>query len=419
MDFLTRRGPTILGVVGGLYVLYKYAELKWRDMEARRDLDRTAKAHLKLRFEQNQKDCTFTVLRLLPTLVFHIYPALDVESVTAALQQQRSTKATTVEAAEALKKRKLEMWADLKILSFTRTISSVYLVTLLTVFTHLQLNLLGRFIYIDSVVAQTAARRLEGRFADEDDEDEDDDSALSSIKGAASATGGSKLFDPATGAPRKALSFETERMYLTFSWFLLNVGWRRCVDRVRSAVEKVVGEVGLNKPVSFEFMVGLINQVREEVEGGKSSAELSAFAKFLLPEEGAEAEVLREGGASEEQATTMEPQLKQLVDETRDFLDTPDFSAILKSCLDQSFDLLTKQLYPTFFGEEDLQPSNSNIVELKTSKEMPLAAALPAVSRLVNATLNADPNLFVEILSSLPELKTFSVVVYTGWGSQE
>lgn len=40
---------------------------------------------------------------------------------------------------------------------------------------------------------------------------------------------------------RKGVSDETERRYLTFSWYVLNVGWKECVARVQKAVEEVVG----------------------------------------------------------------------------------------------------------------------------------------------------------------------------------
>lgn len=35
------------------------------------------------------------------------------------------------------------------------------------------------------------------------------------------------------------MSDETERKYLTLSWWLLNVGWKDVGERVRSAVEVV------------------------------------------------------------------------------------------------------------------------------------------------------------------------------------
>lgn len=44
---------------------------------------------LRRRFEQNQEDCTFTVLAILPTAVENIFEALPVEQVLEELQAQR------------------------------------------------------------------------------------------------------------------------------------------------------------------------------------------------------------------------------------------------------------------------------------------------------------------------------------------
>ena len=47
---------------------------------------------LRRRFQQNQEDCTFTVLALLPTATENVLDALPVESITNELQHQRAEK---------------------------------------------------------------------------------------------------------------------------------------------------------------------------------------------------------------------------------------------------------------------------------------------------------------------------------------
>ena len=57
---------------------------------------------LRRRFEQNQEDCTFTVLALLPTATENILDSLQVESITHELQQHRAARlARGTEASEA------------------------------------------------------------------------------------------------------------------------------------------------------------------------------------------------------------------------------------------------------------------------------------------------------------------------------
>ena len=114
------------------------------------------------------------------------------------------------------RKTKLELWNELKIMSFTRTVTALYSLTFLTLLTQVQLNLLGRFTYVSSVIALSnttdASYRVESP----------------AVKGSLSSTQGQ-------------LDFQTEKKYLTFSYWLLHEGWRRWSEKVREVVEDVVG----------------------------------------------------------------------------------------------------------------------------------------------------------------------------------
>jgi peroxin-3 len=46
---------------------------------------------LRRRFEQNQEDCTFTVLALLPTATTHILEAMNTEKITYEIQQMKGS----------------------------------------------------------------------------------------------------------------------------------------------------------------------------------------------------------------------------------------------------------------------------------------------------------------------------------------
>lgn len=48
---------------------------------------------LRRRFEQNQEDCTFTVLALLPTATTNILEAMDTEKITYEIQQMKGSAA--------------------------------------------------------------------------------------------------------------------------------------------------------------------------------------------------------------------------------------------------------------------------------------------------------------------------------------
>lgn len=130
--------------------------------------------------------------------------------------------------------------------AFTRTITSLYIITLLTLQTHVQLNLLGRASYVSSVIStlpssnSTESLEMKGMSYDEDLE--------------LALYGARKDKDEG----RVGVSKETERKYLTFSWWLLHRGWKTIADRVRSAVEEVVGPYGqVARPLSLLLLTSL------------------------------------------------------------------------------------------------------------------------------------------------------------------
>lgn len=49
--------------------------------------------------------------------------------------------------------------------------------------------------------------------------------------------------------PSGFLDPQTERMFLSASWWLLHRGWRKCSERVKEAVDDVVGKYVVEFPV--------------------------------------------------------------------------------------------------------------------------------------------------------------------------
>lgn len=125
---------------------------------------------------------------------------------------------------------KAELWNQIKILSFTRAVTSVYTVCLLVLQTNVQLNLLGRYKYVGSVVAQVQNSRLDG--------------PIRLVGGDDSGNNESENGDHSNGSNMvpSAMDDVTERAYLTFSWWLLYKGWRDVRDKVQDAVEEALAE---------------------------------------------------------------------------------------------------------------------------------------------------------------------------------
>lgn len=103
----------------------------------------------------------------------------------------------------------------------------MYSITLLTLLTHVQLNLLGRFTYVWSVSVLNKSEPTI-RLQHEDD-----------------PNSGNGFLDPMT-----------ERMFLSTSWWLLHRGWRKCAERVKEAVDQVVGKYVDSPIIEMGFIFG-------------------------------------------------------------------------------------------------------------------------------------------------------------------
>ena len=426
----------------------------------RLQLDRAADhSSLRRRFEQNQEDCAFTVLALLPTVADHILEALPVESITNELQQQKQARLGQNGAASASeissvasedgrsmasfqtesyahasqatlsssgelelphpKKTKSQLWCELKISSVTRSLTLIYALALLNLFTRIQLNLLGRRNYVLSVVALVSQTPV-GQTIQLENEEEN---------GAQSTLGN---------------DFETNRSFLAFSWWLLHWGWRDIMDRVKVAVEEVFGPVNPREELSFERLAQLILDVRRKIEGASEvDRRNQKWLSYLLPPVDQEEFVLRESGILKGSSDSMEnsfhstgppqapapaappvaisPTLRRLLDETSDIIDSPRFTYILTRLLDALFSELTDTAIRTqAFRRPDpsLAPSLST-----TGSEVPpddrdhvhvkLANILAVITRQAHAIGNGMPNIYVQAMERVPELESLAVVIFS------
>ena len=78
------------GVIGAGYVVTHYVLNKLNDARERMSSDRIAKENLRRRFQQNQEDCTYTVLALLPSATAQILEAMNTEKITLDIQQMKT-----------------------------------------------------------------------------------------------------------------------------------------------------------------------------------------------------------------------------------------------------------------------------------------------------------------------------------------
>ncbi|KAI7554727.1 Peroxin-3, partial [Hortaea werneckii] len=256
------------GVIGAGYLAGQYVLGKIQEARQRMTEERISKENLRRRFEQNQEDCTYTVLALLPTIREEILEILPVEQITEELQRERQERLKRIGASDAAsselpsvppsvgdedgksissssyvhasqvagstadgeaspsrpRKSKAQLWQEMKINAITRALTLIYTLSLLTLLTRIQLNLLGRRTYLSSVVAMASPQPAQ-QSSTISLENKDDDN-YENIYGN---------------------DFETNRKYLTFSWWLLHRGSKLILERVQAAVKEVFGLVNIRE----------------------------------------------------------------------------------------------------------------------------------------------------------------------------
>lgn len=288
----------------------------------------------------------------------------------------------------------------------TRAFTLIYTLALLTIFTRLQLNLLGRRSYLSSVVtlatgAPQAAISLENKDDDNPDQDYGRD-------------------------------FDINRRYLAFSWWLLNKGCLELMHRVESAVRTVFGTLSPRDLLSFQRLADLTMDVRRLVEGSTpEERRASDWLRFLLPPRDQEEEVIVESGILQDDAAAAvaaaaadSPQpspaaLRLLLDETADLIESPAFSHVLTLILDAAFSLLVdKKLAAEAFGLPVAQGSafgQREPVDGASSEAVLLPKILSVLTRQAHVIGdgNGAPHEYLEAVESVGELEALAAVVYS------
>ncbi|TBU26261.1 Peroxin-3 [Dichomitus squalens] len=283
---------------------------------------------------------------------------------------------------------KAELWKEVKILTFTRALTVVYSLTLLSLFTHIQLSILGRSKYIQSMVQQERDERVREQL-------EYSTSVYSLFWGDKS------LEDPDTDELEESenVSEETERKYLTLSWWILHVGWKDVGERVRRGVEEVFEGVSLKTKLSSADLHRLICDVRRRVEHevtfeGKERR-INFMSTLLPPTPETLQHVLTQGGIPAWVATAHDPTFDAFLSETRTHVASGSFEHVLEVCLDRATEVLFRGVEKHVFGSYQEQ-DDLTLVGGQEPRER-LAAMLPGLARWCHLALEGLPNELVDV----------------------
>ncbi|KAF2093882.1 Peroxin-3 [Rhizodiscina lignyota] len=463
-SFAIGAGVAAGGYLAGQYVLNKVTEARQRMSD-----ERIARENLRRRFEQNQEDCTFTILAILPTATENIIEALPVEQTLNELQKQKverlarsgvamsevstdlpsgppslteidgksltnfSESESYVHASQVApsetgngekadvasqpKRSKVQMWNDIKISSIARAFTLIYTLSLLTLLTRIQLNLLGRRNYLASVVSLASPPS-----SSQDNnhhiflENHDDDN-----------------FENAYGN-----DYETNRKYLSFSWWLLHRGCKEIMQKVLQAVKEVFGPLSPREDISLEKLSELTVEVRKKIEGStEQDRRTTKYLPYLLPPADEEASVLQQVSGilpansppsspitvtETSETTSIPPTLRRLLDESSDLIDSPSFHHVLTLLLDSAFSLLIdNKIASLAYKIPPTSASTSRVIELVNPKEVKakVANTLAVFCRQAHVIGSGGQvpgvggNEYLAGMEQVRDLEAFAAVVYS------
>ncbi|CAN1159240.1 Peroxisome biogenesis protein 3-2, partial [Linum perenne] len=356
-DFWRRHKRKLLvtaGVVGSGYCLYKVYngyQKQLGDMERRlaeeREHDELVKAQMQSHFESIQTIAdTVTLPHSISYLNSRITEELDHSYITEALQRGKGPAAglTTAE--------KLELWDKLKIISFTRMTVSLWAVTLLSLYIRVQVNILGRHLYID------IARGLGLSFMPED----------------------ADLIDR-----------DDQQKFLASADYLPHSGLLVLANDIQAAVAEVLKGKQLKDLFDVTSLRETVMQITDTFV---SMGSPNRLVDYLMPEDTRLHNDAIISSNSDSFHNTDLTKFDQLI--------SPEFGRVVEASL--------KQLVSALM--EDFESSSETT--LTTSPRLPLAKLLPRVAQMGSLLLKEpSENRYVQIIQGSPDVELFFTLLYT------
>ncbi|KAK9059610.1 hypothetical protein SSX86_020314 [Deinandra increscens subsp. villosa] len=339
-----------LGLCGGGYMLYKFydaynkrvSQLE-RQLADEQESEELLKAQMQMHFENIQRIANTTTLpHTMLYLSSRVAEELDLLHLTERLIKGKGS----VTPAE-----KLELWDRLKILSFTRMVLSIWAMTVISLYIRIQVNILGRHLYIDT------ARDL-GGFQPE----------------------GVDLIDETD-----------EQQFLASADFLSSQRMPILISNMQAATTEVLRGKQLrdifNSSVLDETIMQILNMFM-------SMERPHHWVDYLMPEDVRFHKSVESSGPNVSDIT----KLDQLMMETRTVLSGSEFGNILEMSLRKVVD-----------GVMEDMKGNVNL-----SAGLPLAKLLPKVAQ-ISPLLLEEPsrNKFTQIIQNIPQVEVFFTLLYT------
>ncbi|KAJ6874978.1 peroxisome biogenesis protein 3-2-like [Populus alba x Populus x berolinensis] len=349
------------GVLGSGYFLcklynahqQKLADLE-RELARQRANDELIKAQLQDHFENVQLIADRTTLpHAMQYLRTRIAEELDLSQLTERLQKGKG-QPTTLTSSE-----KLELWDRLKILSFTQMLVSLWAVTMLSLYIKVQVNILGRHLYIDTARGLGSSLLLENvDLVDRDD----------------------------------------QQKFLASADFLANNGLLALISNIQAVVTEVLEGKKLTDLFNTTSLHETVMQILNKF---MSMGSPHQWIDYLMPEDCGHYKL---GPSSSIDGMILPDSMNfdQLMVEARTVLSSAEFGKIMEISLKVAVDALVDDM------EAQSQSTGASL-----TLGMPLAKLLSRVLQIVPSLLGeASQNQIIQIIRNVPEVELFFTLLY-------
>ncbi|KAL3570785.1 hypothetical protein D5086_028034 [Populus alba] len=350
-----------LGVLGSGYFLcklynahqQKLADLE-RELARQRANDELIKAQLQDHFENVQLIADRTTLpHAMQYLRTRIAEELDLSQLTERLQKGKG-QPTTLTSSE-----KLELWDRLKILSFTQMLVSLWAVTMLSLYIKVQVNILGRHLYIDTARGLGSSLLLENvDLVDRDD----------------------------------------QQKFLASADFLANNGLLALISNIQAVVTEVLEGKKLTDLFNTTSLHETVMQILNKF---MSMGSPHQWIDYLMPEDCGHYK-LGPSSSIDDMVLPDSMNFDQLMVEARTVLSSAEFGKIMEISLKVAVDALV----------DDME-AQSQSTGVSLTLGMPLAKLLSRVLQIVPSLLGeASQNQIIQIIRNVPEVELFFTLLY-------
>ncbi|XP_011039101.1 PREDICTED: peroxisome biogenesis protein 3-2-like isoform X2 [Populus euphratica] len=325
-----------------------------RELARQRANDEVIKAQLQAHIENVQLIADTTTLpHAMQYLRSRIAEELDLSQLTERLQKGKG-KPYTLTSSE-----KLELWDRLKILSFTQMVVSLWAVTILSLYIKVQVNILGRHMYIDTARGLGSSLLLENvDLIDRDD----------------------------------------QQKFLVSADFLANNGLPALISNIQAVVTEVIEG---KKLIDLFNTTSFHETVMQILDKFMSVGSLRQWIDYLMPEDSGHYK-LGTSSSSDDMILPNSTNFDQLMVEARTVLSSAEFGKIMGISLKVAVDALVEDM------EAKCQSTGASL-----TSGMPLAKLLSRVMQIVPSLLReASQNQFIQIIRTVPEVELFFTLLY-------